>query len=131
MSDGRHPWFIDRAATTWRTRLDDALADAAQSGRRAFVLMARATSGGSRALVEKTIAKEEIAEYLNRHFVAVAADADAPDPTLAALLPSLPKRDPTPLCVYLAPDGRVLLSTAGGRPAAVFLNDLIEAHSKK
>ncbi len=125
----RHPWFNDRARVPWHARLADARA--AADGKRVFVLVGRASCGGSRALVERTITKDEIAEFLNGHFVAVAADADAPDPDLAALLPSLPRREPTPLCLYLAPDGRLLLSTAGGRPAAVFLNDLVEASSKK
>src|SRR5256885_2032011 len=122
----RHPWFNDRASVGWHARIADARA-AAREGQRLFVLVGRAGCGGTRALVERTIVKDEIAEFLNAHFAAVAADADAPDPDLAALLPSLPKREPTPLCLYLSRDGRRLLSTAGGRPAAVFLNDLVEA----
>ena len=51
--------------------------------------------------------------------------------SIAALLPNLPRQEPTPLCVYLAADGRILHSTVGGRPAAVFLRDMTEALAKK
>ena len=38
---------------------------------------------------------------------------------------------PTPLIIYVAVDGRVMGSTAGGRPPAVLLNDMLGATSKK
>jgi uncharacterized protein DUF255 len=131
MSDGRHPHFNDRRAVFWYRTLAEGLAEAARAERRVFVQVGRQSCGGSRALVEKTMLKDEIAEYVNAHFVAVAADADAPDPDVLALLPSLPRREPTPLCIYLAADSRVLHSTAGGRPAAVFLQDMTEAVGRK
>jgi hypothetical protein len=31
------------------------------------------------------------------------------------------------VCIYLSAAGRVLLSTAGGRPPAVLLNDMMQA----
>jgi len=124
-----HPYFHDERAVPWRARLADGLAAAGESGRRVLVVYGRASCAASRALVEKTIGKGEIAEYLDRHFVAVAADAEAVEPEVAALVAGLPKREPTPLCIYLDRDGRALHSTAGGRPAAVFLNDMMHATS--
>ncbi len=129
MPDGPHPHFV--SAVPWHTSLTEALPEAATLGRRVFLVYGRATCAGTRALVERTLGKEELREYLAQHFISVAADADAPSPELTDLIARLPKQSPTPLCVYLAPDGRVLLSTAGGRPPAVLLNDMLEAVSKR
>jgi hypothetical protein len=123
-----HPHFI--SPHRWHRRLDDALAQARAEERHLFILVGRLSCGGSRALVEKTVAKEEIAEYLGRHYVLVAADADAPEPAVAALVEQMAHRDRTPFCLYLASDGTLVHSTSGGRPPAVFLADLIEASRK-
>ena len=128
---GPHPYFNDNRAAAWYTRLTDGLAAAQEAGRHVFVQIGRLPCGGSRALIEKVIPKEEIAEFLRDHFVCVGLSADDPDPALAALVAQLPKREPTPLCVYLAADGRPLHSTAGGRPPAVFLRDMTEALAKR
>jgi hypothetical protein len=130
-SDGRHPFFDDGRALHWYTRLDEARAQAEAGGRHLFVCWGGPRCLGTRALVERTIPKAEVAEYLDRHFVAVAVDPAAPDPAVAALVPALPKREPTPLCLYLHPDGRLAHATAGGRPAAVFLTDMMEALARK
>jgi hypothetical protein len=126
---GPHPHFTSPIA--WHTQLADALADARALGRRVFAVHGRATCGGTRALVERTLSKEELRDYLAQHFVALASDADRAEPELATLVAGLPRREPTPVCLYLAPDGRVLFSTAGGRPPAVLLNDMLEAVSKR
>lgn len=131
MSEGLHPYFHVYGAERWYGHLPEALAAARASGRKLLVVSGRPTCNGTRALVEKTISKEEIAEYLNVHFVALAVDAQAPEADVAALLAGLPRHEPTPVCAYLAADGRVVHSTAGGRPAAVFLNDMLEATVKK
>ena len=131
MGDGHHPYLQVGKLVAWLDALPAACAAARESGRRVLLVHGRATCGGTRALVEKTIAKEEIAEFLNRHFVAVASDADHPSAEVEALLAQLPRREPTPVCAYLGADGRLLHSTAGGRPPAVFLNDLTDATRKK
>ena len=61
----------------------------------------------------------------------VAADADALEPRAREIFEALPVKAPTPLIAYLASDGRVLMSTAGGRPPAVLLNDMLNATSRK
>lgn len=131
MPEGRHPFFLDRHAVTWHTRLGEARAAATAAARHLFVLHSRPGCEASRALVEKIIIKDEIAEVLREHFVCVASDARAPEDEVSTLLPALPKQEPTPLCIYLASDGRLLHSTAGGRPAAVLLRDLTEALARK
>jgi hypothetical protein len=126
---GLHPYFS--SALRWHTRLHDALTEARERGLKVFVQHGRQLCGGSRALVERTLAKEEVAEVMAAHFVAVASDADAPDPEVARIVAALPKHEPTPVCVYLDADGHVLASTAGGRPPAVLLNDMLGAATRR
>src|SRR3954463_11448598 len=100
---GRHPHFI--SPLVWYTSLADGLTDARESTRAVLLVVGRQPCGGTRALVEKTMAKEEIEEYLDAHYVCVAGDADAPEPAVAALLARMPQHDRTPLCLYVSPDG--------------------------
>ncbi len=129
MSEGRHPYFTSPIA--WFTDLDEAKRAATERGQRVMLAWGRPLCAGTRALVERTLAKEELVEYVAAHFVALAADADAAPADVAAIVAALPKREPTPVLAYLAPGGAVLHSTAGGRPAAVLLNDLMHAQAIK
>lgn len=124
-----HPWFT--TALTFHERLDDAIAEATAAHKRLMVVVGRAQCAGTRALVERTLAKEELEAFTREKFVLVAADADALEPRLADLVATLPVRAPTPLIVYLTPDPRVLTSTAGGRPPAVLLNDMLGATTRR
>ena len=130
---GRHPYFDDRGAAPWYLALEAGLAAARRAGRRALLVVSRPDCGGSRALIERVMAKEEIAEALQEGFVCISADARAPEPATTELLAALPKSEPTPVCIYLDPAAppRVVHSTAGGRPPAVFLRDLTEALAKR
>jgi uncharacterized protein YyaL (SSP411 family) len=125
MAAGRHPHFV--SPVFWHATLADGLAAARESQRPVLLVVGRQSCGGSRALVEKTIAKEEIHEYVDAHYVCVAGDADAPEPAVAALVARMAQHDRTPLCLYLSPEGELMHSTSGGRPPAVFLSDLLEA----
>lgn len=129
---GQHPFFDDQRTTAWHSALAAGLqaAQARGDGGRVLVLVARRSCGGSRALIERTLPKEEIGEFLNAHFVCVAADADQLEPQVAALLAQAPRREPTPVCLYVSAAGQLLHSTVGGRPAAVFLRDLTEAQAR-
>ena len=122
---GRHPHFV--SPVFWHASLAEGLDAARESKRAVLLVVGRQSCGGSRALVERTIAKEEIGEYLDAHYVCVAADADAAEPTVAALVARMAQHDRTPLCLYLSAQGDLMHSTSGGRPAAVFLSDLLEA----
>lgn len=128
MPEGRHPHFT--SPLSWFTDLDEARREAAARGKRVFVAHGHRLCTGTRGLVERTLAKEELVEFMGRHFLAVASDSDAPSTALERIVAELPKREPTPLCIYLAADGRVVMSTAGGRPPAVLLNDMMQALSK-
>ena len=123
-----HPWFT--SALEWHTGLDAAIAEATATGRRLMLVIGRATCGGTRALVERTLSKEELEQFTREKLVLVAADADALEPRAREVFDALPVKAPTPLIAYLATDGRLLLSTAGGRPPAVLLNDMLGATSR-
>ncbi|MGZ3439253.1 MAG: hypothetical protein ACXVDD_07045 [Polyangia bacterium] len=129
MMGQQHPWFS--SALLWHTGLDGAIVAATPAHKRIMLVVGRATCAGTRALVERTLAKEELEEFVRSKFVLVAADADAPEPRVAEIVAALPVRTPTPLSIYLDVDGRVLLSTAGGRPPAVLLNDMLNATTRK
>jgi hypothetical protein len=126
---GRHPHFV--SPLFWHASLAEGLVTARESTRAVLVVVGRQSCAGTRALVEKTIAKEEIQEYLDAHYVCVAADADAPDPTVAALVARMAQHDRTPLCIYVSAEGELMHSTSGGRPPAVFLSDLLEAPHRR
>lgn len=127
----RHLYFDDRAAVAWYRRLDSGLAEAAASGRRVLVVVGRRDCGGTRALIEKIFPKEEITGELRAGFVCVCCDSTDPEPAVSSLMSQAPRREPTPLCLYTDATGRLLHSTVGGRPAAVFLRDLTEAQARK
>jgi Thioredoxin-like len=122
---GRHPHFV--SPLFWHAILAEGLVQARESQRAVLLVVGRQSCGGTRALVEKTIAKEEILEYLDSHYVCVAGDADSPEPAVAALVARMAQHDRTPLCLYLSAEGELMHSTSGGRPPAVFLSDLLEA----
>ena len=122
---GPHPHFVSPLA--WHASLAEGLVAARESKRAVLLVVGRQSCGGTRALVERTIAKEEIHEYLDAHYVCVAGDADSPEPAVAELVARMPQHDRTPLCLYLSPEKELMHSTSGGRPPAVFLSDLLEA----
>jgi hypothetical protein len=126
---GRHPHFM--SPQLWFRSLDDALAAAKAGNKSVLVQVGRQSCGGCRNMVEKVVAKEEIREFLDGHYVCLAADADAPEPAVAALLDQVPVKERTPFCLYVGAEGRLLHATTGGRPAAVFLTDLIEAVARR
>ena len=125
---GRHPHFV--SPLFWHASLAEGLVAARESQRAVLVVVGRQSCGGSRTMVEKTSAKEEIHEYLVSHYVCVAGDADAPEPAVAALVARMAQHDRTPLCLYVSAEGELMHSTSGGRPPAVFLSDLLEAQHR-
>jgi hypothetical protein len=139
-SPSRHPFFDDRAAVPWHHSLEAGAAAARASGQRLWIAVTSPDCGGSRALIERVLPKEEISAELRDGFICVSIDGRAPEPAVQALLALAPRRAPTPVCLYAAllpatssedPGGlRLVYSTAGGRPAAVILCDLTEARSR-
>lgn len=124
---GSHIHFDDRHAVTWQRALAPALAEASREHKMVFVQVGKQECGGSRSLIERVLPKEEITEALRESFVCVCSELASLEPAVAELLATLPRREPTPVCMYLDGEGRALHSTVGGRPPAVFLRDLTEA----
>ena len=129
MSRAPHPFFSGPIA--WHTQFREAGDEAREKDRMIMVAICRLKCAASRALVEKVLRKDELAEVIDRDFVPLACDADHLEPEVAELLARLTVKEPTPVCIYLTRDGRVVQSTAGGRHPAVLLNDLIQACAKR
>src|SRR4051812_20448879 len=108
MADGLHPYFS--SGLRWHERLADGLAAARTQNRKVFVAHGHRLCAGTRGLIERTLEKEEVAEIVAKNFVCVAGDHDHLDPELAAVVEKLAKREPTPLCIYLDSDGKLLSS---------------------
>lgn len=124
-----HPYF--QSQPIWWLSLPEALVEAQKTGRRVFLAIGRIDCGGSRALVEKVMSKEEIFDYVSERFVCVARDADDLSDEERALVARMRNHERTPYCLYLDASGALVLESAGGRPAAVFLNDLVEAATRR
>jgi hypothetical protein len=122
-----HPHFV--SPLSWHTDLAEACAEAARTGRMILVVHGAATCAGTRGFVERTMAKEEIVGLLRQRFVVLASDAERPADVLAGVLARAPRLAPTPVCLYLSSGGELSFSTAGGRPPAVLVNDLLQASS--
>jgi hypothetical protein len=122
-----HPLFT--SPLRWHVRLADAVAAARESHRSVVVVHGSATCNGTRLMVERTMAKEEIVEFVEAGLVPLASRPEATEPEIEAMLATLPRRTPTPVLLYLAVDengARLVHSTVNGRAPAVLLNDMLD-----
>ncbi len=124
---GHHPFFA--SPLDWHDSFDGALLQARAEGTCVLAVHGHRLCGGTRALVERSLRKEELVEFVVGKFVMLASDSDAPGSWFAGVADGLAKREPTPLCLYFDATGKLVSSTAGGRPPAVLLNDMMQALS--
>jgi hypothetical protein len=122
-----HP-FLDHPLR-WSTTLDAAFAAARARNTAVMVVVGPERCVGTRAFVEKTLCKDEVVEMVAEGFEPLTL-VSIDDPSLEALVATLPKREPTPVCLYLSSKGELLLSTIGARPPAVVMNDMMQATHK-
>jgi len=125
-----HPSFT--SPLRWQTRLADAVAAARADGRVIVVVHGATTCNGTRLMVERTMAKEELVELVEAQLVPLASRAEATEPEIEALLAGLPRRAPSPVLLYLAAEEggpRLVHATVNGRAPAVLLNDMLDAVS--
>ena len=80
-----HPHFNDRGTLDWHTHFADALAAARPDGKLVFIEMGRQACGNCRTLVESIVPQPKIAALLRDRFVALASDADDPEPPIIDL----------------------------------------------
>jgi hypothetical protein len=126
-----HPDFT--SPLRWEVRLADAITVARESHRSVLVVHGSATCAGTRLMVERTMAKEEIVEFVDAWLVPLASRAESTEPEVEALLATLPRRAPTPVLLYLAVDDdgtRLVHSTVNGRAPAVLLNDMLDGTTR-
>jgi thioredoxin-related protein len=111
----------------WR-RWDPGLAEAEQSGRPVLVDVYTQWCGWCRRMERDVYSRPEVREYLNRNFVSVKIDAEAPDAAQyegkAYTSRSLAARFRVtgyPTTIFLRPDGAHLANVPGYVPADRFL----------
>ena len=114
---GRHPHFVSPLA--WHASLAEGLVAARESKRAVLLVVGRQSCGGTRALVERTIAKEEIHEYLDAHYVCVAGDADSPEPAVAELVARMPQHDRTLAPPWVSNSAAVAMNWPSGEKATL------------
>jgi hypothetical protein len=103
---GRHPHFV--SPVFWHASLAEGLDAARESQRAVLVVVGRQSCGGSRALVEKTIAKEEIHGIRRRAYVCVAGDATRRTRRRRAGGPHGAATIEHPLCPNLSAEGALM-----------------------
>jgi hypothetical protein len=81
-----HPYFDDRGTLAWFADVAAAQRGARESSRAIFVEFGRRACGNCRALVANVMPSPEVAPRLSAALVGLVAEADAPDPRVAAVL---------------------------------------------
>ena len=108
-----HPHFDDRGTLDWRTRWDEALADARREGKLLFVEFGRAACSQCRTLVQGVIPHPQIAPLLQRGFVALASDCDDAEEQVERLAMQLEDAEMLPFVLFADAEGRFLEGTSG------------------
>ena len=108
-----HPHFDDRGTLHWHTRWSDALAQAKRERKRVFIEFGRQLCSQCRSLVETVVPRPDVAPLLQEHFVALAADADAPEPEVAQLAMRLEDAMMLPFVIFTDSEGRFLDGYSG------------------
>lgn len=125
MSERRpHPHFDDRGTLQWYTRWSDALAAAKRDGKRIFVEMGREQCGQCRALVTSVVPRPDVAPILQRHFVALAADADETEDEVLALAQNLEDAYMLPFVMFADESGAFLEGRSGAVNPISFASSL-------
>lgn len=120
-----HPHFDDKGLK-WHTKLADALAEAKASGKHVLIEYGRAACGNCRALVQNVMPHPAIRAELEKNFVLLATDCDAPEPEVRALgAKHMSHARSLPFVLYLRNDGSWVMGTQGARSPHDFAHDLI------
>ncbi|MCB9897688.1 MAG: thioredoxin family protein [Planctomycetes bacterium] len=125
---GRHPHFDDKGTLDWHTSYRDALAAARSEGKRVFIEMGREQCGNCRTLVSAIVPQPAPSRMLKEHFVALASDADDPEPEIIELVSEhLADGMMLPFVLFVDADGRFLGGSHGALRPDVFLSMLESA----
>jgi len=125
MSEKRpHPHFDDKGALDWHTSFAEALATARASGKKIFIELGRELCSQCRSLVQGVVPRSDVAPVLREHFVALAADADDPEPEVVELAQRLEGAMMLPFVIFADAEGRFLTGYSGTTTPPYFLRTL-------
>ncbi len=123
-----HPHFDDKGLK-WHTKLSDALAEAKASGKHVLIEYGRAACGNCRTLVQNVMPHPAIRAELDKNFVLLATDCDAPEPDVRAIgAKHMSHARSLPFVMYLRNDGEFVFGTQGARDAHGFAHDLMHGN---
>ncbi len=120
-----HPHFEDHGLA-WHTKLEDALEQAKREGKHVLVEYGRERCGQCRTLVQNVMPSPAVRAELEKHFVLLATDCDAPEEAVRAIgAKHMSHARSLPFVMYLRSDGSFVTGTQGGRDPHTFLHDLL------
>lgn len=108
-----HPHFDDRGTLNWHTRYADALAEAQRDGKTLFVDMGREACGQCRTLIQAIVPRPDVAPLLQKHFVALAADADETEDEVLKHAYQLEDAYMLPFVMFVRGDGTFVEGISG------------------
>ncbi len=108
-----HPHFDDRGALSWHARWKDAQAEARTAHKLIFVELGREACGQCRTLVQAVVPRPDVAPLLQKHFVALAADADDCEDEVQGLAENLQDAEMLPFVLFADAEGRFLGGSSG------------------
>lgn len=109
----RHPHFDDKGTLDWHRSFASALAEAKAAGKLVFIEMGRELCSQCRALVQGVVPHPEVAPILKDGFVALASDADEPEPDVLALAENLEDAYMLPFVIFVDGDGKFVGGFSG------------------
>lgn len=123
-SDHPHPHFDDRGTLSWQTRWQDALATAKRERKRIFIELGREQCGQCRTLVQSVVPRPDVGPVLQKHFVALAADADDSEDEVIELAQNLEDAYMLPFVIFADADGNFIEGQSGVVNPIVFAANL-------
>ncbi|HPF15505.1 MAG: thioredoxin family protein [Planctomycetes bacterium] len=119
-----HPHFDDHGTLDWFQTLEGAVDEAKRTGRLIFMEFGRKACSQCRSLVEAIVPRPDVAELLQNHFVALAADADGEDDAILRLASQLPDAMMLPFVIFADAEGQFLEGYSGSASAPYLLKTL-------
>jgi thioredoxin-related protein len=109
----RHPHFDDKGTLSWHTRFKDALAQAKAEDKHVFIEMGREACGQCRTLVQSVVPRPDVAPLLQRHFIALASDADDTEDEVIHLASQMEDAMMLPFVILTDKSGRFVSGSSG------------------
>lgn len=120
-----HPHFDDGGTLDWHTSYADALAQAKAEDKIVFIEMGRELCSQCRTLVQAIVPMDSVKRVLNDKYVALAADADAPEHQVIDLaMENMADAMMLPFVMFVDGDGKYLAGSHGAVAPETFLQTI-------